>query len=159
MCYNHLTLSINSGVQQMKGSVQNIFLKEQHDQAVTPVDEVMAESGMGFVGDVSFGRSKRQILFIEKETLDEFQLVPGQIKENVTVQGVELAGLPAGSQVQAGEVLFEVTGDCAPCQFIEDIRPGLRDEMDGRRGTLFRVVNGGTIRVNDTVAILVGEPV
>jgi MOSC domain-containing protein YiiM len=55
--------------------------------------------------------------------------------------------------------LFEVTGDCAPCQFIEDIRPGLRDEMDGRRGTLFRVVNGGTIRVNDTVAILVGEPV
>lgn len=143
----------------MKGTVRNIFLKEKHDQPVTPVHEALAESGMGFVGDVSFGRNKRQILFIEKETLDEFQLVPGQIKENVTIEGIELAGLPAGTQLQAGEVQFEVTGDCAPCQFIEDIRPGLRNEMDGRRGTLFRVVNGGTIRVNDAVAILLGEPV
>jgi len=143
----------------MSGKILNIYLKEKHDQPVTNVNKATAESGMGFVGDVSFGRTKRQVLFIEKETLDEFQLVPGQVKENITVQGIPLAGLPAGTQLQAGEVLFEVTGDCAPCQFIEDIRPGLRDEMDGRRGTLFRVLNGGAIRVNDTVTILVGETV
>jgi MOSC domain-containing protein YiiM len=114
---------------------------------------------MGLAGDVSFGRSKRQVLFLEKETLDEFGLQPGQIRENITVEGIHLAGLPAGTLLQAGEVLFEVTGDCAPCQFIEDIRPGLRDEMDGRRGTLCRVLNGGRIRVTDPVAIVVGEPV
>ena len=143
----------------MSGTILNIYLKEKHGQPVTSVNHANAEDGMGLIGDVSFGRSKRQVLFIEKETLDEFQLVPGQIREHITVQGIPLAGLPAGTQLQAGEVLFEVTGDCAPCQFIEDIRPGLRDEMDGRRGTLFRVLNGGTLKVNDKVTILVGEPI
>jgi MOSC domain-containing protein YiiM len=142
----------------MTGTIQNIFLKENHGRSVTPVKQAIAESGMGFAGDVSFGRNTRQVLFIEKETLDEFGLVPGQVKENVTVQGLQLAGLPPGTQLQAGEVLFEVTGDCAPCQFIEDMRPGLRDEMDGRRGTLFRVLSGGTLRVNDNVVILISEP-
>lgn len=143
----------------MSATILNIYLKEKHGQPVIPVNQASVESGMGLIGDVSFGRSKRQVLFIEKETLDEFQLVPGQVRENVTVRGIPLAGLPAGTQLQAGEVLFEVTGDCAPCQFIEDIRPGLRDEMDGRRGTLFRVLNGGTIKVNDPVTILISEPV
>ena len=143
----------------MSGTILNIYLKEKHGHPIIPVNQAAAESGMGLIGDVSFGRSKRQVLFIEKETLDEFQLVPGQVRENVTVQGIPLAGLPAGTQLQAGEVLFEVTGDCAPCQFIADIRPGLRDEMDGRRGTLFRVLNGGTIKVNDPVTILISEPI
>lgn len=143
----------------MKGTVQNIFLKEKHGRPMTPIQEAVAESGMGLLGDVSFGRKKRQVLFVEKETLDEFQLVPGQVKENITVQGIELAGLPAGTQLQAGEVLFEVTGDCAPCQFIEDMRPGLMNEMDGRRGTLCRVINGGTLQVNDPVSIVVSDPV
>ncbi|MFZ0546670.1 MAG: MOSC domain-containing protein [Candidatus Promineifilaceae bacterium] len=135
----------------MSGTIHNLFLKEEHGERVTPVNEAAAQDSMGLIGDVSFGRTKRQVLFIEKETLDEFQLVPGQVKENVTVQGIELAGLPAGTQLQAGEALFEVTGDCAPCQYIEDIRPGLMKAMDGRRGTLCRVLTGGTIRINDTV--------
>lgn len=142
----------------MSGTIQNIFLKETHGLPVTPVSEAAAESGMGLVGDVSFGRNKRQVLFIEKETLDEFQLVPGQVKENVTVQGIQLAGLPAGTQLQAGTVLFEVMGDCAPCQFIEDMRPGLRAAMDGRRGTLCRVLNGGTLQITDKISIVIGEP-
>jgi MOSC domain-containing protein YiiM len=31
--------------------------------------------------------------------------------------------------------------------------------MDGRRGTLCRVLNGGTLQVTDKVAIVIGEPV
>lgn len=142
----------------MIGSIQNLFLKEKHNQPVTPVETALAESGMGFVGDVSFGRSKRQILFIEKETLDEFNLTPGQIKENITIQGLPLAGIAPGTEILAGEVLFEVMGDCAPCQYIEDIRPGLEEAMRGRRGTLCRVLNGGTLRIYDRVTIQVKEP-
>lgn len=143
----------------MSGIVKNLFLKEKHGRPVTPVLEATAVSGMGLAGDVSFGRNKRQVLFIERETLDEFQLVPGQVKENVTVQGIQLAGLPAGTQLQTGEVLFEVMGDCAPCQFIEDMRPGLMEAMDGRRGTLCKVLDGGKLRLNDKVTIVATEPV
>ena len=143
----------------MTGIIQNLFLKPKHGQPVSAVSQVEAESGLGLVGDVSFGRSKRQVLFLEKETLDEFGLIPGQIRENITITGIPLAGLPPGTQLQAGEALFEVTGDCAPCQFIEDIRPGLEAAMTGRRGTLCRVLIGGHLRVADPVQIVVVENV
>ena len=138
----------------MSGRIINLFLKEKHQTPLREVGEATADTGKGLVGDVNYGRSKRQVLFVEKETLDEFGLFPGQVKENVTVTGIALAGLPAGTRLQAGDVLFEVTGDCAPCQQIEDIRPGLRADMTGRRGTLFQVVQGGAIRVEDAVEVV-----
>ena len=49
-------------------------------------------SGKGLDGDVSYGRPKRQVLFVERETLDEFGLQPGQVRENITVAGLKLAG-------------------------------------------------------------------
>jgi MOSC domain-containing protein YiiM len=141
----------------MSDIIQQLYLKEKHGQPVTAVNSVIAKSQMGFVGDVSYGRKKRQVLFIERETLDEFNLIPGQIRENVTVKGLKLAGLPEGTQILAGTVLFEVVGDCAPCQFIEGIRPGLEEAMRGRRGTLCLVINDGILQTHDEVSILVGE--
>jgi MOSC domain-containing protein YiiM len=138
----------------MNGKINNLYLKPAHKQPMKAVSEATADSAMGLVGDVSYGRKLRQVLLIERDTLDEFGLTPGQVRENAVVSGIALAGLPAGTQVQAGGVLLEVTGDCAPCQLIEDIRPGLQSEMEGRRGTLFRVVEGGTMSVNDEVLIV-----
>ncbi|MGD2050393.1 MAG: MOSC domain-containing protein [Chloroflexota bacterium] len=138
----------------MSGRVQNLYLKTAHKQPMKAVDEAQAEDGMGLVGDVSFGRSKRQVLLIEKETLDEFGLTSGIVRENVTVTGVALSGLPTGTLIKLGDAVLEVTGDCHPCRFLEDIRPGLQNDMRGRRGILGRILEGGTIRVGDSVAIL-----
>lgn len=138
----------------MSGRIQNLYLKIAHKQPMKSVDEAQAEDGMGLVGDVSFGRSKRQVLLIEEETLDEFGLTSGVVRENVTVAGVTLSGLPAGSLIKLGDAVLEVTGDCHPCRFLEDIRPGLQNDMRGRRGILGRILEGGTIRVGDSVAIL-----
>ena len=138
----------------MSGRIQNLYLKTAHKQPMKAVDTAQAKGSMGLVGDVSFGRSKRQVLLIEKETLDEFGLAPGEVRENVTVSGVTLSGLPAGSLLQLGEALLEVTGDCHPCQFLEDVRPGLQNDMDGRRGILARILEGGTIRVGDVISIV-----
>ncbi|UCG24333.1 MAG: MOSC domain-containing protein [Chloroflexota bacterium] len=143
----------------MNGRIHNLHIKPGHGQPMRSVENVEAESGQGLIGDASFGRPKRQVLIIEGETLEHFDLSPGQVRENLTVSGVALAGQPAGTQIQAGDVLLEVTGDCAPCQLIEDIRPGLRAEMDGRRGTLCRVLLGGTIRVDDPIAIVQADVV
>ncbi len=138
----------------MSGRIEKLFLKVAHGQPMQAVDRAIAETGMGLVGDVSFGRSKRQVLFIEDEVLKEFGLSPGDVRENVTVSGIDLAGSSDGTLVQVGEVLFEVIGDCAPCQFIEEIQPGLREAMSGRRGTLCRVLDGGTIQVGDRVTFV-----
>lgn len=138
----------------MNGKIDNLYLKSGHKMPMKAVSEATAEAKMGLVGDASHGRKLRQVLLIEKETLDEFGLTPGQVRENAVVSGIPLAGLAAGTRVQAGGVLLEVTGDCAPCQLIEDIRPGLQSAMDGRRGTLFRVIEGGTMSVDDAVSVV-----
>ncbi len=138
----------------MSGRIQNLYLKTAHKQPMKAVDSAQAKDAMGLVGDVSFGRSKRQVLLIEKETLVEFGLAPGEVRENVTVSGVTLSGLPAGSLLQLGEALLEVIGDCHPCQFLDDVRPGLQGNMDGRRGIFGRILEGGTIRVGDVISIV-----
>jgi len=95
--------------------------------------------------------SKRQVLLVDKETLDAMGLPPGIIRENITTEGINVNGLGPGQRLQIGPALLEVTGVCTPCDQLEKIRPGLRREIYGRRGMLCRVLAGGDIRVGDAI--------
>ena len=55
-----------------------------------------------------------------------------------------------------GQVVLQITGPCAPCARMDEIRPGLREELEGRRGMLASVVRGGTIRAGDAIEVLEG---
>jgi len=142
----------------MKGTLKHLFIKEAHKAPMVPVQTAEAITLKGLKGDVAFGKNRRQVLLIEQEALDEFDLVPGIVRENGVTQGVVLAGLPKGSTVQLGSVVLEVTMDCDPCPFMETIRVGLEKAMDGRRGTLFRVLEGGTMSVGDPVSVTPHAP-
>jgi len=50
-------------------------------------------------------------------------------------------------------VTMELVGDCQPCGKMDAIRAGLRQELEGRRGVLAVVINGGSIKVGDSVRI------
>ena len=138
----------------MDGRIENLFVKVGHGLPMSEVDELTTKSGQGIVGDQSYGRKKRQVLLIEKEILDEFGLEPGWVRENITVSNITLTGLIPGSRLQLGEACLKVTGDCDPCQLIDDIKPGLRTEMEHRRGILGIVDNGGKVRVGDKVSLI-----
>ena len=138
----------------MSPTVIHLQLKPAEGAPMKPVQSVTAITGYGLKDDANAGRLKRQVLIIERELLDEFQLPSGDVRENVTVQGIQLAGMAAGTRVRVGNALLEVTLDCAPCQFIEDKRPGLRAAMEGKRGTLFKVIEGGDINVGDAIRIV-----
>jgi len=139
----------------MSATVIHLQLKPAEGAPMKPVLSATAITGYGLKDDANAGRSKRQILIIERELLDEFRLPIGDVRENITVQGIRLAGMAAGTRVRVGNVLLEATLDCAPCQFIEDKRPGLRAAMEGKRGTLFRVIAGGEIKVGDVIEVTV----
>jgi MOSC domain-containing protein YiiM len=115
------------------------------------VAEALAVEGKGLEGDVSFGRTTRQVLIMEAETLERFGIDPGSARENLLVRGLRVTGLPVGGRLTVGETLLEITGDCTPCSFMDDLRPGLQEAIRGERGVLARVVSGGRIRVGDTV--------
>ncbi len=95
--------------------------------------------------------SPRQVLLMDSETLDLMDLQPGIIRENITTCGINVNGLPAGQRLRVGETQLEVSVACTPCDLLEKIRPGLRRELRGRRGTLCRLIAGGMIRRGDNI--------
>lgn len=94
---------------------------------------------------------RRQVLLVDQETLEAMQLAPGLIRENITTEGIDVNGLPAGQRLRVGAALLEVSAVCTPCDQLEKVRPGLRREIYGRRGTLCRVIEGGVIRPGDPI--------
>lgn len=125
--------------------------------AMRPVQHANAVTAEGLQDDANRGRRKRQVLLIELETLLHFGLRPGDVRENIVVAGITIAGTAPGTRIHAGHVELEVTTDCSPCDYIDSLRPGLQRQIRGRRGTLCHVIHGGAINVGDPVA-LIGQP-
>jgi MOSC domain-containing protein YiiM len=98
--------------------------------------------------------TKRQVLFASAEHLDALAVEHGAIKENFTVEGADVHAWAIGQRVQVGGAEFEITMECEPCERMEEIRPGLQQELDGRRGMLARVVKSGDVTVGDEVTLL-----
>jgi MOSC domain-containing protein YiiM len=98
--------------------------------------------------------TKRQVLFASKDHLDALDVEPGAIKENFTVEGADVHSWAVGQRVSIGEAEFEVTMECEPCERMEEIRPGLQQELEGRRGMLARVVKTGDVAVGDEVRLI-----
>ncbi len=132
--------------------VQNLFRAPKKHLPMEELAEVRAVGDAGFEG-CTHGRpaSKRQVLLVDRETLDAMDLKPGIIRENITTDGLNVNSLPVGQLLRVGEARLEVSAVCTPCDQMEAIRPGLRRELWGRRGMLCRVVVGGVIRRGDSI--------
>lgn len=98
---------------------------------------------------------KRQVLLMDVETLRAMELAPGWVRENLTTEGLDVNALKLGQKLRVGEVELEVSLVCEPCDELEKLRAGLKEEMAGRRGMLCRVLSGGLVKAGD--AILVEE--
>jgi len=121
---------------------------------MAPQPAITLVEDYGIVGD-SHARSgsRRQVLLIEMETLKHFSLSPGQVRENITTMGLDLAALGSGAVLRVNSAELELTIPCETCSRLEEIRPGLEKHMMGRRGFLARVVKGGIVRVGDTMDV------
>jgi molybdopterin adenylyltransferase len=106
----------------------------------------------GFDGDHHTGHSKRrQILLLSGRVLDELQVNPGDISENVVVDGIDVMSLKEGQKLRLGDAQVMVTIPCEPCMQMDRVRPGLQDALQYRRGMFVSVVSPGTVRVGDCV--------
>jgi MOSC domain-containing protein YiiM len=99
-------------------------------------------------------QGRRQVLLMDRESLDVFELVPGIVRENVTTEGLDVNGLAIGQRLQIGEVELQVSAVCDPCEQIEALRPGLQAAMQGKRGRLCRVVRGGLLRRGAEIVVI-----
>lgn len=140
-------------------------------------------AGIGVEGDVHAGefvkhRSRirrdptapnlRQVHLMHDELHEQlraegFDVVAGQLGENITTRGVDILGLPAGTLLRLGdEAVVEVTGLRNPCQQIEDNRTGLLKRVLQRApdgdvvrlaGIMSVVRSGGDVRPGDRIRV------
>ncbi len=138
-----------------QGTITNLHIARVKGTPSDPVQEATAISGLGLDGDRSaYEGNLRQVLFIDKGILDELGLVPGQVKENITVTGLDLSQTKEGQVFFIGDdVTMEIVGGCEPCGKMDAVQSGLMEKIDGRRGMLAMVINGGHIKVGDSVRV------
>src|SRR6201987_3402880 len=93
--------------------VLNLFVAVEHRKPMKAVDQVTAVANRGFEGCIH-GRhgSKRQVLLVDTETLAEFGLEPGIVRENITTVGLDIADLKLGQRLAIGSTVLEVTIPC-----------------------------------------------
>lgn len=164
-----------------------VALRRGHHFSKTPAMSIRLVAGLGIDGDAHAGvtvkhRSRvradptqpnlRQVHLIHSELFDElraqdFDIAPGDLGENITTQGIDLLGLPAGTRLRLGDTAsVEITGLRNPCAQIENFRTGLlkaslgRDENGGlirKTGVMSVVLVGGDVRPGDPIAIELPE--
>ncbi|HEY8678339.1 MAG TPA: MOSC domain-containing protein [Candidatus Dormibacteraeota bacterium] len=118
-----------------------------------PVPSATLTTGVGLDGDKhASAASKRQVLIADREALDALDLRPGTIKENLTVEGLDAMSLTPGTRIRLGATaMLEITSVCEPCFRMDEIRQGLKTDLEGRRGMNSVVIAGGPIRVGDLI--------
>ena len=110
----------------------------------------------------------RQVHLIHAELIEElkakgFDVVPGQMGENITTQNIDLLGLPRGTQLFLGkEAVVEITGLRNPCVQLDGIQKGLMKAVldKDEKGNLIRkagimgiVLNGGKVFPEDEIVV------
>ncbi len=139
----------------MCGTIASLQIVTVRHAPMESKESVRAIADLGLEGDVHGKRgSTRQVLFMDEETLAAFGLNAGRVRENITTRGIALNALAEGTRVRAGTAVFELTKSCTPCEFINDIEPGLREKMQGQRGMLARVIEGGEIKLGDAIEVV-----
>lgn len=136
-------------------NVVGLFVSpERGSGRAEPRERVRAVESQGFEGCAHANPPRREVLLVSKEHLDAVGVEPGAIRENVTVEGVDVQAWSPGQQVRVGDAVLEITMVCDPCHRMDELRAGLRSQLDGRRGMLAHVVDGGEIVLGDAVEIL-----
>lgn len=121
-------------------------------------ESVEVEAGKGIVGDRYHGTRHRHVTVQSRTSLDEAAEVYGRpvptelTRRNLTLSEGVVPRDP-GSLLRIGDVLLEAVRVAAPCKLLDDtIGAGAQEALRRRAGTVFRVLEGGTIRVGDPVS-------
>ena len=117
-------------------------------------ERVLAVENQGLEGCAHANPPRREVLLASKEHLDAVDVEPGAIGENVTVEGADVQTWPVGQRVKIGAALLEITMVCDPCHRMDELREGLRAELDDKRGMLAHVVEGGEIALGDPIDLV-----
>jgi len=130
----------------------------------TSVPSVEAEAGRGLVGDRYHGAKHRHVTVQARDELDlaasdlGAEIPSAATRRNVTIDHGPIPARP-GERLRIGPVLLEVVRVAAPCRLLDDwIGAGAAAALRRRAGSVFRILESGTIAVGDAVEPVPIEP-
>ena len=152
------------------GIIESIHIAEAAGSTVKALDSVRAIPGRGLEGDRYFAHSGtysdtpgtgRDLTLIEGEQIEgierEFgiKIGPGESRRNITTRGISLNDL-VDRQFKVGEVVVRGTRLCEPCAYLADLigEPGALKALVHRGGLRCDIVEGGVIRLGDSVTLI-----
>ena len=151
------------------GRVEWIGVRPQDGGRPVAVNEVRAIADVGLQGDHYGGgaRGKRHVTLIQQEHLavvarllalrDKSPAVipvdPAVVRRNIVISGLNLLALK-NHRFRLGEALLETTDPCHPCSAMEAaLGRGGYNAMRGHGGICARLIEGGLIRIGDTLVV------
>ena len=142
----------------MRGRVVSVNRSERAGERKTPQARVELLAGHGIRGDAHAGDWHRQVSLLALESIGRMRecgadVGPGDFAENVTTEGIVLQVLPLGTRLHLGPALCEVTQIGKVCHDRCAIFNQVGDCVMPREGIFVRVLEGGTLRPGDTVAV------
>jgi hypothetical protein len=133
--------------------IAHIWRSPKHRELMEELETAQVFENEGVEGCAHRRGGKRNVLFVAAENLESLAIAPGRVKENFTVRGADVMNWPIGQRLVIGEAEFEVSMVCDPCELMEEIRPGLQAELEGKRGMLAKVTKTGRVTAGDEVVL------
>lgn len=157
------------------GRLEAIWLRPGRGIPMIGVPEAAALAGRGLEGDRAMlsrvEGGKRQVTLLQAEHLPviaalcaKAEVRAEQLRRNLVVSGLNLLAARSLFSDQpmrlaiGAEVLLEVSGPCEPCSRMEaTVGPGAYNAMRGHGGVTARVLQGGRLRLGDSVRVVVAD--
>jgi len=127
--------------------VTNIFIKLARKQPLVAVEQLEV-TPTGIIGNIPC-LPLRQVLILPTKVLGDFQLKPGDLRENLVVNYDALHELPSGTVLRIGTARIRLTFHCEPCRNIKD--KVNTAAILHKRGYLGKFLNHGAIRLGDNI--------
>ncbi|MBR58517.1 MAG: MOSC domain-containing protein [Myxococcales bacterium] len=142
------------------GRLVGIAIKAKKRADVCQLSEVMVSLEHGVEGDHRGKPGKRQITVLSLEDWNDAcrdmdQSLDWTLRRaNLLVEGVRLEEQVHG-RLQVGELILEITGECDPCDRLDEQIPGLQDALtpNWRGGVTCKVLTPAKIQVGDSVEL------
>ena len=144
------------------GTVIALSVSKSKGEKKSNIDSGRFIVNHGLEGDAHAADWHRQVSLLGVESIAKIQaagmdVTPGDFAENVTTAGLRLWDLPIGTRLHLGdEVRLEITQIGKTCHRRCQIFHQVGDCVMPREGIFAKVLQGGTVRVGDAIAIVDG---
>ena len=145
-------------VSKMQGKIVAVCTSAKKGERKVDVGTALLVAGLGMEGDAHAGFAHRQISLLATESIEKMkqkcaELVPGDFAENLTVEGLNLPGLPVGTVLHVGEAILKVSQIGKECHQGCAIREVVGDCVMPREGIFATVERGGRVSRGDVIEV------